>query len=122
MLYFRFILAEGNSSIEGRDQSAVFNLPLKIYSYSRRGKGKVPCLDALADACIMEDVKKLTAKYGKYAVVSFEGSSICFEKCPVTTLLCDSVLSLPMGPYVSEEDSNLVATTLNRIIRGSAPN
>lgn len=53
---------------------------------------------------------------------AFEGSSICFEGCPTTSLLCDSVLSLPMGPYVSEEDSNLVATTLNRIIRDSASN
>ena len=76
MLYFRFILAEGNSSFEGRDQSAVFNIPLKIYSYSRHGKGQGPCLDFLSDACIIEDIKKLTAKYGKYAVVSFEGSSI----------------------------------------------
>ena len=67
MLYFRFILAEGNSSIEGRDQSAVFNLPLKIYSYSSRGKGKVPCLDALADACIMSkwiNINEAAVKYG----------------------------------------------------------
>lgn len=111
MLYFRFILAEGNSSIEGRDQSAVFNLPLKIYSYSSRGKGKVPCLDALADACIMEDVKKLTAKYGKYAVVSFEGSSIfSIEKDSDDSLarqVAEDKLTFASNPYWKNKDMTL---------------
>lgn len=54
-----------------------------------------------------------------HSQTAFEGNSICFEGCPVSSRLCDSVLSLPMGPYVSEEESKLVATTLNRVMHDS---
>ncbi len=30
---------------------------------------------------------------------AFEGGSVCIDDCPVTTRLCQTVLSLPMGPY-----------------------
>lgn len=41
---------------------------------------------------------------------AFSGRSLVVsDLCPVTVKLCDSVLSLPMGPYLSEEDLNKVA-------------
>lgn len=35
---------------------------------------------------------------------AFEGRCLCPSGCPVTSRLCQTVLSLPMGPYMSEED------------------
>lgn len=35
---------------------------------------------------------------------AFEGGSVCVDGCPVTTRLCQTVLSLPMGPYLAQED------------------
>lgn len=44
---------------------------------------------------------------------AFSGRSLVVsDLCPVTVKLCDSVLSLPMGPYLSEEDLNKVAGLL----------
>lgn len=43
---------------------------------------------------------------------AFEGACLCPGGCPVTERLCKTVLSLPMGPYVDEEDLALVANSL----------
>lgn len=44
---------------------------------------------------------------------AFSGKSLVVsDLCPVTVKLCDSVLSLPMGPYLSEEDLNKVVGLL----------
>lgn len=44
------------------------------------------------------------------------GSSVSFD-CSVTERLCSTVLSLPMGPYVSKEDVSRVAAELHSCLR-----
>lgn len=44
---------------------------------------------------------------------AFEGNSVCLDGCPVTTRLCRSVLSLPMGPYTSKKDVSGVAADMD---------
>lgn len=39
---------------------------------------------------------------------------ICVDGCPTTKRLCKTVLSLPMGPYVTDQDVSLVAAALRR--------
>ena len=41
----------------------------------------------------------------------------CHSDCPVATSLCDRVLSLPMHPYISEEDIALVARTIQEALK-----
>ena len=45
---------------------------------------------------------------------AFEGSCLCFEGCPVTEELCSTVLSLPMGPYI---DENQAATVCSQLLK-----
>lgn len=74
MLYFRFILDEDNSVLRDGASSAGFDARPKIYSL--RGNGKASCLDIPTDVCTTDHVRKLAARYGRYAVVSFEGNSV----------------------------------------------
>ncbi len=43
---------------------------------------------------------------------AFEGACLCPDGCPVTERLCETVLSLPMGPYLSKDDALAVARSL----------
>ncbi|MFQ7970334.1 MAG: DegT/DnrJ/EryC1/StrS family aminotransferase, partial [Eggerthella lenta] len=43
---------------------------------------------------------------------AFEGACLCPDGCPVTERLCETVLSLPMGPYMISEDVSVVADSL----------
>lgn len=43
---------------------------------------------------------------------AFEGAHLCPDGCPTTRRLCETVLSLPMGPYLQEEDSCFIIETL----------
>ena len=43
---------------------------------------------------------------------AFKGACLCPDGCPVTVELCKSVLSLPMGPYLSQEDAAVSASAL----------
>ena len=43
---------------------------------------------------------------------AFEGAHLCPDGCPVTKRLCETVLSLPMGPYMISEDVSVVADSL----------
>lgn len=43
---------------------------------------------------------------------AFEGACLCLEGCPVTRRLCETVLSLPMGPYLRRLDASDAAKTL----------
>lgn len=45
---------------------------------------------------------------------AFEGKSLCLGDCPVTRRMCSSVLSLPMGPYVSEDDTVAICFSLKK--------
>ena len=35
---------------------------------------------------------------------AFEGACLCPDGCPVTERLCETVLSLPMGPYLTADE------------------
>ena len=37
--------------------------------------------------------------------------------CPVATRLCSEVLSLPMHPYISEEETGLVVNTIQEFLK-----
>lgn len=50
----------------------------------------------------------LLPAYHKYAT---------WYKCPNSLSLCQHVLSLPIHPYMTEEEVNIVAETINKIIR-----
>ena len=41
----------------------------------------------------------------------------CHSDCPVATSLCDRVLSLPMHPYISEEEIALVTRTIQETLK-----
>lgn len=43
---------------------------------------------------------------------AFASSSLCPDGCPVTRRLCRAVLSLPMGPYLTQQDAEVVASRL----------
>ncbi|MEE0706526.1 MAG: DegT/DnrJ/EryC1/StrS family aminotransferase, partial [Adlercreutzia sp.] len=43
---------------------------------------------------------------------AFDGACVVPEPCEVTQRLCETVLSLPMGPYVAEKDATGVASSL----------
>lgn len=43
---------------------------------------------------------------------AFEDAHLCPNGCPETERLCGTVLSLPMGPYLHEEEIEVVATRL----------
>ncbi len=44
--------------------------------------------------------------------LAFGEAALAPDRCPVTKRLCKSVLSLPMGPYLSEEDARKVVETI----------
>ena len=46
---------------------------------------------------------------------AFVGTDSAVADCPVTERLCNTVLSLPMGPYLCEENVKVVAKYLNGI-------
>lgn len=52
----------------------------------------------------------LLPAYHKYAT---------WYKCPNSLSLCQHVLSLPIHPYLTEEEVNIVAETINKIIRSN---
>ena len=43
---------------------------------------------------------------------AFEGAHLCSDGCPVTKRLCETALSLPMGPCLKRADSEAVSSTL----------
>ena len=43
---------------------------------------------------------------------AFEGAHLCPDGCPATKRLCETVLSLPMGPYLTDVDAHDVASLL----------
>lgn len=47
---------------------------------------------------------------------AFEGRSLCLDGCPVTSALCDRVLSLPMGPYLTSDEVAQVARALSEAL------
>ena len=47
---------------------------------------------------------------------AFVGTDSAFADCPVTEKLCKTVLSLPMHPYLTEEDVELVSSELLKAI------
>jgi len=47
---------------------------------------------------------------------AFEGTYSAVADCPVTDEICDTVLSLPMDPYKTEEDLKQVAEELKKLI------
>ena len=47
---------------------------------------------------------------------AFKGTRSAEADCPVTECLCSTVLSLPMHPYLTKEDVNLVVEKLKSII------
>lgn len=49
---------------------------------------------------------------------AFEGTDSSIAECAVTEKLCDSVLSLPIHPYMTEEDVNRVCECLMGYING----
>lgn len=48
---------------------------------------------------------------------AFEGTDSAVADCPVTERLCSTVLSLPMHPYMREEDVNLVVNALKEFLK-----
>lgn len=48
---------------------------------------------------------------------AFKESDSAIADCPVTEKLCRRVLSLPMGPYMTKEDTELVSKTLKYYIK-----
>lgn len=48
--------------------------------------------------------------------LAFKGRSLALP-CPVTERLCETVLSLPMGPYLTHEDAMIVQTLLMQSMR-----
>ena len=46
---------------------------------------------------------------------AFAGTYSAESMCPVTESLCTSVLSLPMGPYITDEEIREVAEAINQI-------
>lgn len=48
--------------------------------------------------------------------LAFAGRCLCPDGCPTTAQLCQSVLSLPMGPYLLDEDIELVARALDALL------
>lgn len=54
--------------------------------------------------------------------LAFAGSCVLpAAGCPATERLCASVLSLPMGPYLTREDLETVASTLDRALSNVLP-
>ncbi len=47
---------------------------------------------------------------------AFSGACSCPDGCPVTDRLCETVLSLPMGPYVTQNDVAMIAASLGEAL------
>lgn len=47
---------------------------------------------------------------------AFEGGSVCPDGCPVTSRLCRTVLSLPVGPYMNRDDAEQVTSALSSLL------
>ena len=48
---------------------------------------------------------------------AFEGAHLCPDGCPTTKRLCETVLSLPMGPYLDRENVLAASTLLQHALR-----
>ena len=48
---------------------------------------------------------------------AFAGTDSVVADCPVTEQLCCTVLSLPLDPYKTKDDINLVVTELKRLLK-----
>lgn len=48
--------------------------------------------------------------------LAFRGCSICPNSCTVTTRICKTVLSLPIGPYLTRENSASVVHYLQKVL------
>jgi dTDP-4-amino-4,6-dideoxygalactose transaminase len=47
---------------------------------------------------------------------AFEGTDSAIADCEVTSEICDTVLSLPLDPYKSDDDINKVVTELVKLV------
>ena len=47
----------------------------------------------------------------------YEGTESAFAECPVTEQLCDRVLSLPIHPYMTEDDVDFVVREIVKYVR-----
>lgn len=47
---------------------------------------------------------------------AFAGAHLCLDGCPVTKRLCETVLSLPMGPYLGEADARDASGALLKLL------
>lgn len=47
---------------------------------------------------------------------AFRGKGYCPDGCPLTEVLCQRVLSLPMGPYMTFEDNKTVSQSIDRYV------
>lgn len=52
--------------------------------------------------------------------LAFKDACICPGDCPVTTQLCQSVLSLPMGPFISNKEINKVGRFLIEEVKNAS--
>lgn len=50
---------------------------------------------------------------------AFANATICVGGCPVTVQLCQRVLSLPMGPYISKEDVSRIVRALGMCVNNA---
>lgn len=48
---------------------------------------------------------------------AFEGAHLCPDGCPMTKRLCETVLSLPMGPYLEKVSTDLIAKKLAELLQ-----
>ncbi len=73
--------------------------------------------DALQDALRAEGIPTMVY-YPRpmHEQPAFAGACLCPDGCPTTVRLCATVLSLPMGPYLTREDAEQVATSLMRLL------
>ena len=49
--------------------------------------------------------------------LSFRAESRYLDNCPVATSLCERVLSLPMHPYMTDEDIETVCSAIHKVLR-----
>lgn len=76
MMYFRFILDSSISTECGNGTSGLPGSAILVYRHVRSYRGRGHALELLTGCCRIGDVRKMRTRYGRYAVVSFEGDSI----------------------------------------------
>ena len=92
--------------------------------YSSWAQYTVRCESAGQRERIQEELKKqgipTVVYYPKpmHSQTAFEGSISAQAQCPVTRELCDTVLSLPMHPYLSAEDVAAVSQAVRSVVKG----